>query len=101
LFDIVTQYRALFSDDDPLLSSSGSAPASNRLLFSSWIERKIEDFLNLLKTDLNRGAKKQSLDSIVGQVVKNFYFSKKVLFLFCKHVGILSVFLSLLVYFIA
>ena len=65
LFDIVTQYRALFSDDDPLM---GSAPASNRILFSSWMERKISDFLFLLKTDLQRGAKKQSLDAIIGQV---------------------------------
>ena len=65
LFDIVTQYRALFSDDDPLI---GSAPASNRILFSSWMERKISDFLVLLTTDLQRGAKKQSLDAIIGQV---------------------------------
>jgi len=64
----VTQYRALFSDDDPLLASPAGSHTSNRLLFSSWLQRKIDDFLELLKNDLEKGAKKQSLDSIIGQV---------------------------------
>jgi hypothetical protein len=51
LFDIVTQYRALFSDDDPIVSVAGSAPATNRVLFSSWcaiheVAISAEKFLN-------------------------------------------------------
>jgi hypothetical protein len=70
LFDIVTQYRALFSDEDPLMGSYGvPSPASHRLLFSTWLESKISQFLQTLEKDLDLGAKGQSLDSILSQAM--------------------------------
>ena len=72
LFDIVAQYRALFSDEDPLVGpdyAAGQSPACHRLLFSTWLERKIADFLLVLRHDLKQGAKRQSLDSILVQAM--------------------------------
>ena len=68
LFDIVTQYRALFSDDDPL-SYAGSNPTTHRVMFSTWLDSKISQFLATLKDDLGQGAKRQSLDSILSQAM--------------------------------
>lgn len=69
LFDIVTQYRALFSDEDPLIYGGNSSPASHRLMFSTWLESKISHFLASLDADLQAGAKRQSLDSILSQAM--------------------------------
>ena len=68
LFDIVTQYRALFSDDDvmnisnyssgDLLRNTAFGPyqgsSSHRVLFSAWLDRRISIFLETLKLDLQK-----------------------------------------------
>ena len=68
LFDIVTQYRALFSDDDVMNISNYSSgdmlrntafgpyqgSSSHRVLFSAWLDRRIFIFLETLKLDLQR-----------------------------------------------
>lgn len=38
-------------------------------MFSTWLESKINQFLNMLENDLNSGAKKHSLDSIISQAM--------------------------------
>ena len=66
LFDIATQYRALFSDDDVVnitnFSSSGvyrnnsnllQGSSSHRVLFSAWLDRRISIFIDTLKNDLD------------------------------------------------
>ena len=40
LFDIVTQYRAIFTDDDLLTSSTDDRP-NDSVLFHSWVVRKV------------------------------------------------------------
>jgi len=64
LFDIVTQYRAIFSDETVLLDQ---APVDNRLLFSSWLSRKVEEFLTTLLTDLEHDL--GSVESLLGQAM--------------------------------
>lgn len=80
LFDIITQYRAVFSDDDPLSmgplqSVSGlgqTAPAREEIpsnlaaVFQSWISRKVQEFIQTLETDLQRGVGGR-LDSVLAQ----------------------------------
>lgn len=42
LFDIITQYRAIFSDDDPgLLAVEDEDLLSNSCLFNAWIVQKV------------------------------------------------------------
>ena len=42
LFDIITQYRAVFPDDDLITSSSNSAgTGADAVLFYSWVNEKV------------------------------------------------------------
>ena len=42
LFDIVTQYRAIFSDDDPLMIYGRNEDTKNESgMFHSWIVHKV------------------------------------------------------------
>lgn len=41
LFDIITQYRAIFSDDDPGLLADDDESSSYSGLFHAWIVRKV------------------------------------------------------------
>lgn len=66
LFDIVTQYRAIFSEEESLMSSLPNQ-FDNRLLFTAWINRKIVDFLRVLETDLAHGV--TSLESVISQAM--------------------------------
>ncbi|XP_023703994.1 conserved oligomeric Golgi complex subunit 8 isoform X3 [Cryptotermes secundus] len=66
LFNIVTQYRAIFSDDDPILPLAKDQNINGSAIFYSWITEKVTQFLTTLEQDLNRGVG-SSLDSIVGQ----------------------------------
>ncbi|XP_054167413.1 conserved oligomeric Golgi complex subunit 8-like [Oppia nitens] len=63
LFDIVTQYRAIFADTDPIVSQKHlyygiTTNASNRdfndsAIINSWVQFKINNFLNVLAKDIN------------------------------------------------
>jgi hypothetical protein len=64
LFDIITQYRAIFSDDDYLSTSSSRNNESK--LFYCWLQQKINTFLNVLKEDLNAGVGNR-FDSVLNQ----------------------------------
>ena len=65
LFDIVTQYRSIFSDHtDHLITES---EFDNRLLFSSWLSRKVQQFVKTVLEDLGSGV--TSFESILGQAM--------------------------------
>jgi len=68
LFDVVTQYRAIFSDDTFSMDQEGHpVPCDNRLLFSSWLSRKIEEFMKSLEQDLYKTT--GSIETLLGQAM--------------------------------
>jgi len=69
LFDIVTQYRSIFSDDtDHVVNGETSEHQfDSRLLFTSWLSRKVHHFLKVVMTDLSSGI--NSFESVMGQAM--------------------------------
>jgi len=70
LFDIVTQYRSIFSDDTDHDASNVSASEpqfDSRLLFTSWLSRKVYQFLKVVMADLSSGI--NSFESVMGQAM--------------------------------
>lgn len=67
LFNIITQYRAIFLEDEPSPKSDMVATVNveSSKIFHSWLHEKIDEFLIILQQDLARGV--ASLETCLGQ----------------------------------
>lgn len=73
IFDIVTQYLAIF----PALEISHETDVKNRAhskIINSWLLLKIEQYLNILKLDLNALVDQNSIIYIDSWIANCFYF---------------------------
>ncbi|XP_045615267.1 conserved oligomeric Golgi complex subunit 8 isoform X1 [Procambarus clarkii] len=65
LFDIVTQYRAIFSDDDTRFSL-GDPEVNEQAIFHGWILHKVNQFIKIVEKDLQRGVG-TNLEAVLAQ----------------------------------
>lgn len=67
LFNIITQYRAIFMEDEPSPKPDSVATINveSSKIFHSWLHEKIDEFLFTLDQDLARGV--ASLETCLGQ----------------------------------
>ncbi|RXG51985.1 Conserved oligomeric Golgi complex subunit 8 [Armadillidium vulgare] len=65
LFDIVTQYRAIFSDEDSRLGFS-EVDVNEQAIFHGWIIHKVNQFIHILEKDLEKGVG-SNLESLLDQ----------------------------------
>ncbi|XP_066147093.1 conserved oligomeric Golgi complex subunit 8 [Euwallacea fornicatus] len=64
LFNIITQYRAIFSDDESMPFSALKNEINENIIFFTWVNNKISDFLEVLEKDLKSVS---SLESFLDQ----------------------------------
>ena len=77
MFDIITQYKAIFSDEDSL-----SSETSETILFHSWVQKKVSQFLAILEQDLSH----QRYDFIFYFILTRFLnLSMKLIKLCCSY----------------
>jgi len=74
VFDALTQYRALFSDEDAAFfgaatHSGQQQPVVYRHIFSAWLFHKLRQFVKTLETHLSEEMEEQSVDSLMGQAM--------------------------------
>lgn len=69
IFDTITQYRALFSDDETRFTGTRSSISSYRMIFSSWIYQRLHKFQEHLVEGLNQLNDIQGLEALVDQVM--------------------------------
>ena len=86
LFDIVTQYRAIFSDSDPIVSQKhlyfgitnilSDRDFNDSVIINSWLLYKINEFLEVLSSYLNRWANNEfgNYYQIENVIDPSFYF---------------------------
>ena len=71
LFDVITQYRGIFPNDDPfILMTSSDADQNKRSyahVFYGWIACKVGEFLHSLEAVLSSNPSVQRLDSLLSQ----------------------------------
>ncbi|KAH8306719.1 hypothetical protein KR044_009095 [Drosophila immigrans] len=70
LFNIITQYRAIFPEEENVVKSSSLKPlqgvsCNGDRLFQAWLHNKINSFLLTLESDLERGV--SSMETVLGQ----------------------------------
>nr|XP_016925635.1 conserved oligomeric Golgi complex subunit 8 [Drosophila suzukii] len=71
LFNIITQYRAIFPEEDGSLKTQSSlrplqgVSCNGDRLFQAWLHNKINDFLQTLEKDLQLGV--GSVETVLGQ----------------------------------
>uniref|UniRef100_A0A1A9ZIU5 Conserved oligomeric Golgi complex subunit 8 n=1 Tax=Glossina pallidipes TaxID=7398 RepID=A0A1A9ZIU5_GLOPL len=71
LFNIITQYKAIFPDEDKMATSTHiqipleGVCCNGERLFQAWLHEKISEFLATLEMDLQRGI--TSFDTVLGQ----------------------------------
>eukprot|EP00111_Clytia_hemisphaerica_P017855 TCONS_00052814-protein len=68
LFDIITQYNAIFSDNEPIYSSNDDKRQSNAPILHSWVLHKLSNFLTTLDEGISKGLHGR-LDSLFGQTM--------------------------------
>jgi conserved oligomeric Golgi complex subunit 8 len=49
LFDIATQYRAIFTDEDPLVLANQDSNINDSAIFHSWIIHKVNSVIQVIK----------------------------------------------------